>query len=262
MAAAAGYLPGELTISVLQGRNLPNKDVGKMDPYVKITVGTHGHKGGLSKKTKILEKGGSNVTWDEHLTFPLDGTQDSVQVYVADDDTVSDDPVGNATISLQALLANGHAPHWYPLELNAKPSGEISLQANYRTYDVGVLVVTLHIATKLKDPDWVGKMDPYVILNLDNSPPKKSKTQHDAGASPNFDEETLVFQLKGNEQFLTFELRDEDVGKDDFIGSCKLDLRELSFQARPNYPEMALPLVDSKGKPAGALKVSLAFTPH
>jgi len=262
MAAAAGYLPGELTISVLQGRHMPNKDVGKMDPYAKVTVGTHGHKGGISKKTKIIEKGGSNVTWDEHLTFPLDGTQDTVTINVADDDTISDDPVGDATISLQALLANGHAPVWYPLDLGAKPAGEISLQANYRTYDIGVLVVTLHIATKLKDPDWVGKMDPYVNLTLDNSATKKSKTQHDAGASPNFDEEQFVFQLKGNEQFLTLELRDEDIGKDDFIGSCKLDLRELSFQARPNYPEMAVPLVDAHNKQAGVLKVSLTFTPN
>jgi len=241
---------------------MPNKDVGKMDPYAKVTVGRQGHKGGITKKTKIIEKGGSNVTWDEVLTFPLDGTQDIVTIHVADDDTISDDPVGDVTIPVFELLMNGGEARWYPLELKHTPAGEICVSAVYRTYCIGVLVVTLHVATQLKDPDWVGKMDPYVIVTLDNSPPKKSKTQKDAGASPNFDDEQFVFQMKGNEQFLTFELKDEDIGKDDFIGSMKLDLRELSFGNRPNYPEMGLPLVDHHGKHAGILKVSLAFTPQ
>jgi Ca2+-dependent lipid-binding protein len=260
--AAAGYIPGELSLFVLQGRNMPNKDVGKMDPYAKVTVGHAGHKGGMVKKTKIIEKGGSNVSWDEVLTFPLDGTQDLVTINVLDDDTVSDDPVGNVAIPVPDLLMNGGEPQWYALQLHNKPAGEISISATYRTYCIGVLVVTLHVATQLKDPDWVGKMDPYVILTLDNSPPKKSKVQKDAGASPNFDDEQFVFQMKGNEQFLTFELRDDDIGKDDFIGSMKLDLRELSFGNRPSYPEMGLPIVDQNGKHAGILRASLTFTPQ
>jgi Ca2+-dependent lipid-binding protein len=263
MAAAGGFAVGELQVLVSQGRNMPNKDIGKMDPFVKITVGS-AHHASISKKTKVLEKGGSNVTWNETLAFQLDGTQDTVTFYVADDDNLADDKIGDLKIPLHQLIAQGGDVQWHPLHNGKAAAGEISFSANFRSYPVGALTVTLHTGSKLKDQDVVAKMDPYVTMQLDTEAQgKRSKTQKGAGSSPNFDEEQFVFQLRGAEHHLIFQIWDDDMGRDDLAGGHLLDLRKLDFAQHPTHAEMVLFIGSGKNneKPAGSLKVSLQFTP-
>jgi Ca2+-dependent lipid-binding protein len=261
--AAAGFLPpGELEICVLQGRSMPNKDIGKMDPFVRLTVHRHGAKG-ESHKTRVIERGGSNVTWEEVFKFKLDGTQDSLTIYAADDDNLSDDKIGDTEVNLHQVLANGAAVHWYPIALKGKAAGEISITAKFCAYAVGALRVTLHTGTKLKDQDVLMKMDPYVTVQLDKQDHKRSKTHAGAGSSPNFADEDLVFQLKGQEHYLIFKVFDDDVGRDDFVGGHRLDLRKIGLEWNPNHPELNLPIGsgDAFDVPAGSLKASLHFTP-
>jgi Ca2+-dependent lipid-binding protein len=263
MAAAGRFAPGELQISVLQGRNMPNKDIHKMDPYVKITVGPS-KGGGISKKTKVIEKGGTDVTWDEILTFQLDGSQDTVTLYAADDDNLVDDKIGDTTIPLLQLIAQGANVQWYPLQHCKAPAGEIALSCTYRCYIVGALTVTLHTGSQLKDQDIFLKMDPYVTMQLDTEArAKRSKTHNGAGSSPNFDEEQFVFQLRGAEHYLITQVWDEDLGRDDLVGGHRLDLRQLRLEQNPNHPEMLLHIGSGRNyeKPAGTLKISLNFTP-
>jgi Ca2+-dependent lipid-binding protein len=261
--AAAGHLPpGELEICILQGRNMPNKDIGKMDPYAKLTVHAHGAKGGEMHKTRIIEKGGSNVTWEEVFKFKIDGTQDSLTIYAADDDNLADDPIGSVEIPLQNVINNGGGVTWYPLALKGKPAGEVSITAKYNAYATGALRVTLHTGTKLRDQDVLMKMDPYVTIQLDHAPPKRSKTQNGAGASPNFGDEEFVFELKGQEHYLIFKVWDDDLGRDDLVGGHRIDLRKLGLSFNPNH-ELNLPIGsgDAMDVPAGFLRVSLQFTP-
>jgi len=263
--AAAGHLPpGELEVCILQGRNMPNKDIGKMDPFAKLTVHAHGNeKHGQVFKTKIIEKGGSNVTWEEVFKFAIDGTQDSLTIYAADDDNFSDDPIGNVEISLHQVIANGGGVTWYPLVWKGKPAGEVSITAKYCAYATGALRVTLHTATKLRDQDILMKMDPYVTVQLDHEKPKRSKTHNGAGASPNFGDEEFVFELKGQEHYLTFKVWDDDIGRDDLVGGNRIDLRKLALSFNPNHPDMNLVVGsgDAFDVPAGFLRVSLGFTP-
>jgi Ca2+-dependent lipid-binding protein len=262
--AAAGHLPpGELEICVLQGRNMPNKDIGKMDPFCKLTVGSRGAKGGESYKTKIIERGGSNVTWEEVFRFKIDGTQDSLTIYAADDDNLSDDKIGDVEVNLFDVVANGANVHWYPLALKGKPAGEISITAKFCAYAVGALRVIVHTGSKLKDQDVLMKMDPYVTIQLDHQDAKRTKTQNGAGASPNFNDESFVFQLKGQEHYLVFKVFDDDLGKDDFVGGHRVDMRKLGLDFNPNHPELNLNLGsgDAFDVPAGVLKVSFQFTP-
>lgn len=242
---------------------MPNKDIGKMDPYAKITVHSHGAKGGEAHKTRIIERGGSNVTWEEVFKFKIDGTQDALTIYAADDDNLADDPIGSIEVNLHEVIANGGGVHWYPLSLKGKPAGEISITAKYAAYAVGALRVTLHLATKLRDQDVLMKMDPYVTVQLGHDPPKRSKTQNGAGASPNFGDEEFVFQLKGQEHYLIFKVWDDDLGRDDLVGGHRVDLRKLGLVFNPNHREVNLLIGsgDAFDVPAGVLKVSLQFTP-
>jgi len=261
--AAAGHLPpGELEICVLQGRNLPNKDIGKMDPYAKLTVGPHGAKG-ETHKTKVISKGGSNVTWEEVFKFAIDGTQDTLKIFAADDDTFRDDPIGDVEIPLMEVIGYGAEVHWYPLSLKGAPAGEISITANYCAFAVGALRVTLHNASRLKDQDIIMKMDPYVTVQLDHQHHKRSKTQNGAGVNPNFHDEEFVFELKGQEHYLIFKVWDDDVGRDDLVGGHQIDLRKMGLLMNQNHPEISLKVGsgDAFDIAAGFLKVSLQFTP-
>jgi len=233
-----------------------------MDPFVKLTVHPHGAKG-ESHKTRTIERGGSNVTWEEVFKFKVDGTQDTLTIYAADDDNLADDKIGDVEVNLHQVIANGGGVHWYPIALKGKAAGEISITAKYCAYPVGALRVTLHSASKLKDQDVLMKMDPYVSLQLDHQDTKRSKTHGGAGASPNFGDEEFVFQLKGQEHYLIFKVFDDDMGRDDFAGGHRLDLRKIGLGWNPNHPELILPLGggDAFDVPAGSLKVSLQFTP-
>lgn len=53
-----------LEIRVIEGKNLPNMDIGKkMDPYCKVIVGRR------MKKTKPINGAGSNPKWNATLKF-------------------------------------------------------------------------------------------------------------------------------------------------------------------------------------------------
>ena len=64
---------------------------GSMDPYVKVTVGGH------TQKTITHNSAGKTPRWEQTLQFRLNGKEDTVRVEVYDEDTVTDDLVGETT---------------------------------------------------------------------------------------------------------------------------------------------------------------------
>ena len=87
-----------------------------------------------------------------------------------------------------------------------------------------LLVKPVSAALK-KDTDVLGKMDVYVQMSIGNQK-FKSDISKGQGLNPRFASE-FTFDCSQNDQYLIFEIYDEDMGKDDKIGSGKIDLRQV-----------------------------------
>ena len=88
----------------------------------------------------------------------------------------------------------------------------------------GNLVIKPINATLTRDTELLGKMDPYCVFILGDKK-FKTKVKDEAGKNPNW---VILKMIKAGEEFVTrvenldmieVEVWDEDVGKDDFVGS-------------------------------------------
>ncbi|GAB1225829.1 hypothetical protein ENUP19_0263G0049 [Entamoeba nuttalli] len=88
--------------------------------------------------------------------------------------------------------------------------------------------VFIEKAEHLKNKDVIGKSDPYVIIKTDKSKKQRKSVTFMNNQSPKFMEAFKVKATVGSE--IKFKLFDQDPGKDDKLGKCKLvvpsDLKE------------------------------------
>eukprot|EP00754_Rhynchopus_humris_P009533 Rhum_TRINITY_DN14031_c1_g1::Rhum_TRINITY_DN14031_c1_g1_i1::g.66956::m.66956 len=113
---------GKVDIRVVECKNLANKDrFGKSDPYIKLTVA------GKTEKT-VVAKNDLNPKYDAKFSFGVaDEKNASLLIEVFDKDTLTaDDPMGNYTVNLSALIKDKVSDSWYVL--NGCKSGEIHLR--------------------------------------------------------------------------------------------------------------------------------------
>merc|ERR1712106_251067 len=88
-----------------------------------------------------------------------------------------------------------------------------------------MVVGTVHKATNIEKKGLVGKADPYVVL--------KYGTQKEKSATVNNNQNpvwhlTAHFDIdEQSENEITIEVFDDDIGKDDFLGSAIIDIREI-----------------------------------
>ncbi|GLI59997.1 hypothetical protein VaNZ11_002056 [Volvox africanus] len=93
----------------------------------------------------------------------------------------------------------------------------------------GELTVHLHRARNLKDGDWFGKQDPYIILKCGKV--KYKSNVHDCGGRDPEWEQKFVFKVD-QETKLTLEVYDYDVAKnDDCLGKADVDI--VSVRCEP-----------------------------
>ena len=120
----------------------------------------------------------------------------------------------------------------------------------------GILRVTVLCGHFVKDADLIGKMDPFVVLEV-GTIRERTKTKHDAGVSAIWNEE-FVFVLTGqNEMFV--KCYDEDPHSDEHIGEARVFLKQFQFGAAV---EKDFPLTfQNSNKHAGviALKIELDY---
>ena len=105
------------------------------------------------------------------------------------------------------------------------------------------------IEKHLKNMDRFGRQDPYCKFSIGNQK-RKGKTVQKGGSNPYFNEEEFEFWIdsKSWNKDMLFECWDEDVGADDFIGSCKFGILEFS-KLKPNTRvKRWLHLMDKKNK--------------
>ncbi|KAG2439068.1 hypothetical protein HYH02_006595 [Chlamydomonas schloesseri] len=123
--------------------------------------------------------------------------------------------------------------------------------------DAGVMSVTLEFAKDLKDADWFGKQDPYCIIRVGGQT-FRTRTAVDGGRNPVWNE-TFRFNII-NENSVDVEIKDEDVGKDDVIGTATFSLAK----ARESGTDRIQAAVVSKKsrKQRGFLSIALSWEPN
>jgi Ca2+-dependent lipid-binding protein len=110
-----------------------------------------------------------------------------------------------------------------------------------RSTTMGVLTVYLDKITSLRDGDGVGKSDPYVKFHLeqdnilfDKNFGKQTSTKKKNDLNPEFGE-TFTFDDVPSVDNLVLHVKimDDDWGKDDKIGACKINLEKAGLSADP-----------------------------
>ncbi|TQE04552.1 hypothetical protein C1H46_009859 [Malus baccata] len=102
-----GKMPhGTLEVLLVSAKGLDNNDfLGNMDPYVILTVRTQ------DKKSTVVSGQGSEPEWNETFSFTVSDDVDELRLKIMDKDTFSsDDFIGEATVALEPLFAEGSLP--------------------------------------------------------------------------------------------------------------------------------------------------------
>ena len=86
----------------------------------------------------------------------------------------------------------------------------------------GFLNATVHRAIDLEKKDFAGKSDPYVVLRFNHQKMKSKVFKNNLNPEFNFQEQ-FVYKV-GDSTLMKIELYDDDVGKDEFLGSVVIDL--------------------------------------
>ncbi|CAM8962184.1 unnamed protein product [Rhodiola kirilowii] len=133
---------------------------------------------------------------------------------------------------------------------------------------IGILEVQLVEAKGLDDTDFLGDMDPYVLIQY-KSQERKSSVARGDGAKPAWNEE-FSFRIEypgADDQYkLTLKIMDKDTfSADDFVGEATIylkDLFELGFEngCSEQHPTRYR-VITTDNTYCGELQVGLKFTP-
>ena len=100
-------------------------------------------------------------------------------------------------------------------------------------------------------------MDPYVVMEFGKQR-LKTKTHKNAGKKPSWHE---VFEMqRTTEETLLLHVYDQDVGKDDHVGSGSISINYL--MSLPSYRYCGNVTLTYKGKTAGELYIDVTFYPN
>jgi len=100
----------------------------------------------------------------------------------------------------------------------------------------GKLTVTVLEAKELKDTELLGKMDPYVVLEVMKEK-HKTKVMKGAGTQATFNQ-AFIFNLEGKEDSLHVRVMDEDLIKDDQVGRVDIPLKTAAAATGPVWYQL------------------------
>lgn len=110
---------------------------------------------------------------------------------------------------------------------------------------MGKLTVHLWKVDNLCDDDFIGKSDPYVKLELeqdnmifdkDYGDKQSSKKKNDL--NPVYNEDFHFSDIPSlDNMVLKVKIMDDDIGRDEELGSCKIKLEDLGLSSTPKHVE-------------------------
>ena len=116
---------GTLIIKPTTGRLYRDTETfGKMDPFVTFQLGT------TAQKTRTHESGGKTPCWSDTLSFNLTHTTE-LFIRVMDEDTCSDDMVGETRLNLDPIISKGTFKDWVTIHYKGKEAGQIFMEILY-----------------------------------------------------------------------------------------------------------------------------------
>merc|ERR1739838_655601 len=118
----------------------------------------------------------------------------------------------------------------------------------------GHMVITVHKARDIEKKGKFGKVDPHVKMTLENQKAKSKTIKNNYNPEWNF---TANFEITNETtEGITIEVFDEDIGKDDSLGSMILDLSAV--QEYQQFVNQWIPLGKCK---SGEVMLSAKFVP-
>lgn len=94
---------------------------GRMDPYVRITLG------GTIQKSGVAKDQGKNPNWNDTLTFRANGEQ-QMKIELYDKDDISkDDFIAEAMIPLFNVYSQRTVNNWFPVTRKGRSAGQVML---------------------------------------------------------------------------------------------------------------------------------------
>merc|ERR1711962_1626906 len=166
----------QLVFTLHSAKNLVNKDkLGKSDPYAVINFGSQ------TQRTKTINNN-LNPTWQHQVIFEIDEKSPSnINIDLFDDDYGKDEPIGNASLSLEEIKKKGIISN-QSQKLSDCKTGEITFSAKY---------VDSTRETETKNPDIPTGMK--VVTSEENITTIK-KTVDEFGNVITEDVETIVME--------------------------------------------------------------------
>eukprot|EP00917_Polyrhabdina_sp_WS-2016_P026673 GHVP01057167.1.p1 GENE.GHVP01057167.1~~GHVP01057167.1.p1 ORF type:complete len:3422 (+),score=599.59 GHVP01057167.1:195-10268(+) len=255
-------VPRKMRLTIIEAKNLHNTErFGKMDPYVKVYLGRK------EEKSVTKNNAGTAAEWNQNFEFDYE-MEDSIKFVLYDDDVGRDDFIGEAEVTFEELR-EGKRDFNVDAQLFRKGNeagilkvrllfyDELGLTTQSGTRNPQKIEITVIKGEDLPNTDTFGKSDPYVIINLGDE--RQQTPTIDGGGSNPVWNSLHIFDF-GGEAKIEFNIKDEDVGRDDNVGDCTLMvddvLREWIQSEKPQ--SVKLPSF-RKGKEAGFLHLLVDF---
>merc|ERR1712130_207091 len=147
-------------------------------------------------------------------------------------------------------------------EIEKSPTPEVAetteekVQSEKDTVDKsGVLEIKVNEAKELENKAMLGKSDPYVFIQFENS--KFQSQTVNSNLAPKWGFSAALNISEDNANSIQFSVFDDNYGKDQLLGSCSVSVGEALQLA--NKEEQWIPL---EGCKSGTISVSFNFTEH
>ena len=120
------FNPGTLIVKPQSAELLEDLDsIGKMDPLVKVTIGSN------TQQTPAANGMGKLPSWNSKLTYKTGG-EHAILVSVLDYDSLtSADFIGECTIQMQDVISRGCFSNWYEIKKNGETAGKVFITFEY-----------------------------------------------------------------------------------------------------------------------------------
>jgi len=258
--------PPILSIDVIEAKDVPKMDaIGKTDSYITMKCNNSTKK----YKTSVV-KNSLEPTWNQHFDIRITSVEnDSLILTLKDEDVAKNDVISSFSIKFSELECNKLIDKWVDFESpkDKSPCGKVHLSyvlktngptssAKIQEQYTGPKVLNFKIveAKNLIAADLDGKSDPYCKFSYGDSFGQTGTIKNTL--SPRWDYTNRV-DVKPTDNVITFEIYDDDIGKDDCIGKVIFKISSLILG---NVTDKWYPLTDKKdkkGKRSGELHVIL-----
>ena len=96
--------------------------ISKMSPHVELIIG------GLAYRTGVAHHQGKTPTWNDTITHPVKGTENSIEINVWEGlKEEKGKLIGNGFVPLLEVIQKGAVTNWYDIYFDKKLAGKVNI---------------------------------------------------------------------------------------------------------------------------------------